>query len=353
MQLGRGALWRLQSMETNLADISGKKKAIKVPSICINNRSVVITGKWIRMATVHDEAWLEGQVVDPPGLFIEELKESALDADIFTFSQKIPDVKPRYKYPMQWDNAAAIPITSFQEWWERVSTDMRKDLKRASRRGVIAKTVEFNDEFIQGVVGIHNDAAFRQGTPFAHYGKDFDTVKKEYSTYLDRSEFIGAFYKSEMIGLIKMVYVGELACFMQILSKTSHYDKRPTNALIAKAVEICEQKRKSYLTYGKYYYGNKKKSSLVDFKHRNGFEHILFPRYYVPLTLKGRIAIKLKLHLGLKGILPSSVIAFLVDLRANFYRRALLRSAAVGQIETRSQDEKLPEGQGRSDSCSV
>ena len=59
------------------------------------------------------------------------------------------------------------------------------------------------------------------------------------------------------------------------------------NALIAKAAEVCEQKGISHLIYGQFIYGNKRRSSLVEFKRRNGFEQVNFPRYYIPLTLKG------------------------------------------------------------------
>ena len=61
-------------------------------------------------------------------------------------------------------------------------------------------------------------------------------------------------------------------------------DKRPANALIAKMVEVCEAKGISHLIYGLYNYGNKRNSSLLEFKIRNGFEEFLVPRYYIPLT---------------------------------------------------------------------
>jgi hypothetical protein len=159
----------------------------------------------------------------------------------------------------------------------------------------------------------------RQGVPNADYGKDFNVVKEEYSSYLDKSEFIGAYLESELIGIIKLVYMGQLASIMQIISKTTHYDKRPTNVLITKTVEVCKAKGISFLIYGKFVYGNKTDSSLTEFKRRNGFEQINFPRYYIPLTLKGKIAIKLNVHVGLLGILPSNVISFLRNLRSKWY----------------------------------
>ncbi|MGD0236923.1 MAG: hypothetical protein ABSC55_20620 [Syntrophorhabdales bacterium] len=326
-----------------MTEIKEKKSITNDALFCIDNKPIVIAGKWIKVAAVHDEDWLAGQVIDNPESFISKLKESELRADIFTFAQKIPDCKPRYKFNMEWGNAAAIPITTYQEWWGRVPSDLRKDVRRAQKRGLVIEEVALNDELIRGVVEMNNETPIRQGRRFVHYGLDFETVKKGYSTYLDRSAFIGAFYENELVGIIKMVYVGELACLMEILSKIEHYDKRPTNALIAKAVEICDRERKSYLTFGRYYYGNKEKSSIVDFKRRNGFERIIFPRYYVPLTAKGRVAVKLKLQLGLLGILPGTLISVLVNLRSHLHRRALARGQSTARKEDRVKDEKTTE----------
>lgn len=313
-------------MEINISEIKARGKTIKVLSTDINNKTVVVTGKWIKMAAVHDEEWLKDEAIEDPEIFIEELKHKKLKADIFTFVQRIPHTQPKYKYRMEWDNAAAIPITSFEDWWEkRLPQVTRKSIRRGSKRGVIAKVVEFNDELVNGIIGIHNDTPTRQGRPFAYYGKDFDGVKKDYGTYLDNSEFIGAYFGRELVGIIKLVYMGEIASIMQILTKTQHYDKRPTNILIAKAVEICEKNKISYLIYGKYIYGRKSNSSLTEFKRRNGFQQIDFPRYYIPLTPKGKVIIKLKLHRGLLGMLPASVISFLRNLRSKYYQIKLLR----------------------------
>jgi hypothetical protein len=313
-------------MEANFAEPKIKGKAQMVRSICISNKTLMINGKWIRMAAVEDEDWIEGQAIDDPDLFVNELKKAKLKADIFTFAQKLPACKPRYKFKMEWDNAAAIPITTYKDWWENLVSSRRKDIKRAEKRGLLIKRVEFSDELIEGVVDINNETPVRQGKHFVHYGKDFQTVKTEYSTFLDRSDFIAAYFKDELVAILKMVYVGELACFLEILSKSKHNDKRPVNALISKAVEICVENQKSYLTYGKFYYGNKKESSFVDFKRRNGFEHIKYPRYYIPLTLKGLIAIKLKLQLGLLGILPGPLISMFVNLRSYLYLKKLTKS---------------------------
>jgi hypothetical protein len=163
---------------------------------------------------------------------------------------------------------------------------------------------------------VNNDSPTRQNLRFTHYGKSFEQVKKDQQSFNNRSDFICAYCGNELIGFIKLVYRGNVASILQILPRASHYDKRPANAMIAKAVELCETKGVSYLTYGLLNYGNKKDSPLRDFKIRNGFEEVLVPRFYVPLTLRGWLCVKTGFHRGLLGILPSPVIGAGVRVRA-------------------------------------
>jgi hypothetical protein len=134
-----------------------------------------------------------------------------------------------------------------------------------------------------------------------------------------------------MIGFIKLLRVGVTNDLVLIVSKQSHFDKKPTNALIAKAVEVCAQQGVPYLTYAKFAYGNKANSSLAEFKRRHGFEQINFPRYYVPLTLTGRLAVRFKLYRGLKEMLPEKAINFLVNTRAKFYRQPAAPPTKAGE----------------------
>ena len=144
-------------------------------------------------------------------------------------------------------------------------------------------------------------------------------MKSQNATCLARSEFLGAYLGQELIGFIKLIYVGDIAMIIQILSKNEHRDKRPNNALIAKAVAVCEGKGISLLVYGKYVYGRNERSSLTEFKRRNGFKEVSFPRYFVPLTSRGWWIIKSGLHRGLKDFIPRPMIWLLLEMRSRFY----------------------------------
>jgi len=296
-------------------------KTYYVPSAEIYDRTVVVTGKWIRTAQVKDEDVVEGVAVEDCDSFITKLKESKLKADVFTFAQRPPETAPKYDYHWEWDNWAAIATTSFKDWWEKLPQESRKNVRRAAKRGVAVKVTPFHDDLVNAVHKIYNSIPVRDGRPFWHFGKDVETVRRELATYLNRSEFIGAYWNEELIGFLKMVYVDHVATVFHIISMDEHYDKRPQNALIAKAAEVCEQKAISHLIYTKFVYGNKRQSSLLEFKRRNGFEQVNFPRYYVPLTLRGDAFVRLRLYRGFSGLIPEPILEPILSLRAWYYKR--------------------------------
>jgi hypothetical protein len=269
---------------------------------------------------VQDEDLVEGGVINEPDHFISSLKNSPLRADILSFPQDISDVNRRYRYYCERDNVAAASTVKFSDWWESLPQETRKNVRRAAKRGVCVRLAKFDDEFIRGIKNIYDETPTRQGKRFWHYGKSLEAVKTENGTYPERSEFIGAYHNDELIGVLKLVYVDCLARIMQIVAKVSHYDKRPMNALIAKAVEVCESRKIKYLIYSKFSFGNKRTSELAEFKRRNGFNQIEFIRYYIPLTVRGRIALLFKLHRGLLGILPEGAIKCLLSCRSWLWR---------------------------------
>lgn len=319
---GSDVAWeRTQPKVSNTMEISLKGTWVRVPTLEVEDKSIVVTGRIVRRAVVHDEEWLQSDLKDPENCIrqLKQQRSDALYADIFTFSQKLPITTPRFSYHLEWDSVAAIRLISFKDWWEKLPQETRKNVRRAQKRGVVVRVTPFDDQLVKGIVEVNNDTPVRQNVRFAHYGKTFEQVKKDHSAFVDRSDFICAYVGDELTGFLKIVYRGDIASILQLLPKSSHSDKRPANALVARAVELCEAKGISHLTYGMFNYGNKGDSPLREFKVRNGFEEILVPRYYVPLTKWGKTCMKLNLHRGLHGILPHRVITIGVNLRARLY----------------------------------
>jgi hypothetical protein len=297
--------------------IAGKTHSVPSADIC--GRPVVVTGGWLRVAALKHEELVEGDVVQEAPRLVEALKKSGLRADIFSLAQKLPDVTPKHNYFFEWESWAAIRLTSFDDWWKGLPQESRKNVRRAAKRGVTVKVATFDDELVKGIQAIYNETPVRQGRPFWHFGKDFATVKHEMGSYLDRSDFVGAYRDGELVGFIKVTYVDRVASIMQILAKNAYHEARPMNALLASTVELCHKKGMSFLLYGQYVYGRHTNSPLTEFKRRNGFEEIRLPRYFVPLTSKGRLAIKLRLHAGLREQLPAPVINLILRFRSWLY----------------------------------
>ena len=320
--------------QSTVIRIKGKNTA--VPSAEIEGRKVIVTGDFLKVAEIFDEELVEGETVaNPPG-FIASLLASPLRADIFTFAQRPPETTPKFNEVFDWDNWAIASTLSFQGWWEKLPQESRKNVRRSAKKGVSVRAVPFDTALVRGIQGIYNETPVRQGKKFWHYGKDFATVKMENETYLERSEFIGAFYEETLIGFIKIIYVDQIATLIQILAKNDHHDKRPMNALLAHAMEICERKNMKYLVYGKYVYGQKNDSSLTEFKRRNGFEQVNFPRYYIPLSTKGRLAISSRLHLGVSHLLPKHFSDLLLTCRAWVANKAAATlSRTPGQLDNK------------------
>ena len=314
-------------MQTDFLELSVRGKWLKVPATTVGSHRIIVTGKWLKVASIYDEDWEVERVANPDSI-IASLKQEAAKADLFTFSQKLPDSEPLFQYPFIWDNVAAVPITSYAQWWEKLPQATRRNVRIAEKKGVVVRVVPFDDSLVRGIKAIYDESPIRQGKRFWHHGKDLETVRRDNSSYQERSDFLGAFLGAELIGFLKIVYVGKVGSVMQIISLNKHFDKKPANALIAKAVETCAQKGMSHFVYCQYVYGNNTSSPLTEFKRRNGFEQILLPRYYIPLTVKGRLALKVKAHLGIRRLIPKRVEGVLRNLRARWLERSVPRQAS-------------------------
>jgi hypothetical protein len=320
-------------------EISVKGRWIQVPALSVGGKNIILQGKLLKMAVVHNEEWLETEVEDPAlcvRLLKSQLREG-MGADVFSFGQKLPDTQPKYDYPMEWDSVAAVRVASFKEWWEGLRQETRKNVRRAQKRGVVVRVRQFDDNLLQDLLILNNDSPVRQGKVFTHYGKTVEQVRRDQRDFLDRSDYICAYHGEELIGVLKLVYRGGVASILTFLPKARHNEKRPANAMIAKAVELCEQKGIAFLTYGMFNYGNKRDTPLREFKIRNGFQEMLVPRFFVPLTWWGTLSIKLGWHRGLLGMLPHRVITLFVNARATWHAFQLSRCSSTSERPNRNR----------------
>jgi hypothetical protein len=292
-----------------------------VINVC--GKDIKVEGRFIRISHLDGDKYT---FPDDPEVLFAGLRTCGTRIDLFTFLQKLPVTSPKYPYPMEWDNLAVLPVSTFDHWWtHQIRSFPRNRARQAEKKGVTFREVPFGEELLKGICEIYNECPIRLGKRFPHYGMSMERAREYAGTFLDRSTYIGAFLGDSMIGFIKLVMdeTRTHACLVHILSMAKHKDKAATNALIAQAVRYCADQGISYLVYENFAYGKKQGDSLSHFKEVNGFQRVDLPRYFVPLTPMGKVAFRLGLHRRLVDHLPEPVAAKLREFRRAWYGRKI------------------------------
>jgi len=291
--------------------------------INVCGKDIRVKGRLIRVAGLDADMY---EFLEDPEPTLEAVRRFGVRVDLFTFMQRLPETSPKYRYPLEWDNLAVLPVSTFEQWWtQQIDNKTRNMARKAEKKGVSLREVPFDDALVHGIWEVYNECPVRQRRPFVHYGKDIETVRREAGTFLDRSFFIGAFLENKMIGFVKLICdeTRTQAGLVHILSLIGQRDKAPTNALIAAAVRACAARQLPYLVYSRFDDGNKQRDPLIDFKVRNGFKKFDLPRYYVPLTRLGLLAMNFGLHRNLTSFVPEPILSRVRKLRNAWYNRQL------------------------------
>ncbi len=306
----------MTDVEISKETIRSKGSPVTVDAVRVNGQTFLVSGRFAKTAGLKFE-WQED--VESPTEIMLALKKSPVRIDLLKFWQRIPETEAKYSYYKEWQSVAAIPITSYKHWWDKqIRFKARNKMRKAEKLGVVIEEAEFNDDLVRGVMEIYNQSPIRRGKPFRHYGKDFATIKAELSVDLHEAVFVAARYEGELIGFIKFVMADRYAMVTLILDKVAHRDKAPTNGLIAKVVEICAERKIPFFTYTLW-----RRGDHGTFQESVGFERFPVPEYFVPLTFLGRISLALRLHRGVKAVIPEPAMVWLLELRAKWYSRRL------------------------------
>jgi hypothetical protein len=303
---------------SQLATVFTKDTLIKgqprrIDCVDLLGQTYVVTRGPVTVIALEDE-WYE-DVCDPAATVAALREACGITPDVFTFWQRLPDVAPRFKYHHEWDEIAVLSFGSYEQWWKvQIKSRTRNLIRKAEKEGIVVRETSYDDEFVRGMTAIFNEAPVRQGRPFWHYGKDAETVKRQFSRFIHREHMIAAYHRDEMVGLIMLGNTGRFAITGQIISSLNHRDKAVTNVLVAKAVQLTEQLGLQHLVY--LYWSD---DSLGEFKRRCGFAKTLVPRYYVPLTTKGKLGLKLGAQRGWKAMVPRQIKSPLKRLRSSWY----------------------------------
>lgn len=285
----------------------------RLPCVNIDGELFTVFDGFPRIMTPEDE-W-EDRLRSPEHVIETSASHPEIKADIFSFWQEWPSSECRYPYPYDWEELAVVPTTSYDDWWnKKLKSRVRNKVRKCEKSGVVIRESEFDEEFASGVAAIFNESPIRQGRPFWHYGKSAETIRRQFSRYMWRERVAAAYVDDVMAGFIMVGNKGKFGYIGQILSKIEDRERGVNVALMAKAVEMCAEQGNEFLVYG--FWGD---SSLAEFKRRCGFEPARVPRYFVPLTRAGSLALKIQAHRGISGVLPAPVVRALKRVRASAY----------------------------------
>jgi hypothetical protein len=300
---GRGpyydVLYRLLEVDDDLCSLSVKKKGL--------------------LKIGHDTYEYEKNI-SPTAGFIKKLQDR--NVDVYTFLDRrwccpIDSVAPNWV--AEDDNVGLLEIKDYNSWLQLVGKKTRNMIRKAEKAGVKIAVVEPSDKLAEGISKIYNETPIRQERAFTHYGEPIEVVRGNMYAAKNNT-FIGAYLGEELVGFIQLLYGDNIAIVSNILSLQQHWDKALNNALLAKAVEVCAEKKQRWLMYGRI--GNH--PSLDRFKDNNGFVKFPIKRIYIPLSRKGRLAVKLGLHKDAKDALPEALKGFFIPL-ANWVSRTKIK----------------------------
>ena len=222
-------------------------------------------------------------------------------ADLFTFVERtFLGTKQTYPFFCENETISLLRITSFDDWWKsQIRKDERNLIRKAEKKGVTVKLAEIDEDFFKSSQRIYNETPVRQGRRYTGYGLSLTEVREKFSN-LNDSEVLGAYYGDELIGLLWLAHGDSVVRIRSFVSLIKHRDKAPNNALLAEGIKRYCEKGFKFIVYERMGY----LPSLDSFKFHNGFRGFVLPRYYVPLTKKGALALKLRVHRDIQHSLP-------------------------------------------------
>jgi len=95
---------------------------------------IQVHGRLLRIARLEGDKY---KFLDDPEPLLAELRKSDTRVDIFTFMQRLPETSPKYAYPMEMDNLAVLPISTFDQWWKQeLDNKTRNMVRKGEKKGM-------------------------------------------------------------------------------------------------------------------------------------------------------------------------------------------------------------------------
>lgn len=246
---------------------------------------------------------------EPDKYLLHDLKSRGVD--LFTFIERSflgSSARKEHSFFRSSETIGLLRLTSYDDWMNSIPSKTRQIVRKAQRMGLKVRVVDIDEKFAKGALRIYNERPVREGRKYSGYGLSLEDVMAKFARMGD-SEVLGAYFDEDLIGFIWVSYGDRVvSAGRSFLSLISHRDKYPNNCLIAETVKRCCQRGYRFVTYGNMGYN----PGLDFFKKANGFRIFRVPRFYVPLSAKGQLAIRLRLYQSLEHSFSPTITRALV-----------------------------------------
>jgi len=173
---------------------------------------------------------------------------------------------------------------SYDCWYGSLDKRVRHAI-RTSRTSLEQCTV---DDGTDAIASIYAEIEERQGRPFPFHSIDAAELER-IMVRRNESVFFRGLVGDRIVGAARVIpSMSEgFAIVASFISRSSDFDKKPNDRLLAGLVEWAIQNQIRLLMYD--YLGD---DSLGFFKRRHGFCPLPIPRYAVPLTIRGSLVLR-------------------------------------------------------------
>ena len=162
--------------------------------IDILDNEIHVQGRTLRIAQSHGDRY---RFLDDPRPVIDELRESGRTGGFVHFRPKAYQTVSRNS--PTWLNGTILPCCPYRRL--RIGGQSKLDSRPGTKRSRQRRTVSWcgrclsTTRWLPGSMKSTMNARSGRDGAFPHYGKNFETVRREEATFLDSSIFIGAFFR--------------------------------------------------------------------------------------------------------------------------------------------------------------
>ena len=211
-------------------------------------------------------------------------------------------------------------------WTNKFNKKARNLVKKFKKSNGIVKVLDRPLDYINEIMEVNLSAPIRQGRPMPPSYTNREIVIKSLEASLKEKKghlkVYGAFIHDKLVAYSYVVEHNGYAYISRFLTHTKYFKYAVSNGLISAIIEDLCNRNIEVVQYG---YWSRHHKGVNHFLKQHGFERGKVEAYYIPLSRKGRLALRiLRLISGVKETSLGELLRR-VSLVRRFYYKAVPR----------------------------